>query len=434
MNFFSLDFSEPFGQLGLMIVGGCGFVSFLLFAQSHHRQRFFSVAPLSFFSLTICGLALIVASSEFATVMVGVCLKVLGVCGTALSLSKRKSILEGVYKYLLAALLGFGMMIVGLALFYSNLGIERFNYLGEYLSFPAETSSPLLNMALVFVLVGFASFLALMPCHFWSVGFFESLPTPLVVLLDSGVKTGFILLFIRTFSGGYGDFSPTVFSTLTFFGVLSVVGGGVLSLVQNNIKKVFAYISIVYFGILCLGLSSLDGASDFGINAIINMAISYCFVSTLSLAIVSSFEREGLENIGLQDLVGIGSRRPVGSTFLCFSFLGLAGFPLTAGFWPRAGLFQALIQKSQMGLVLIVCFGTLLTLYPMAKIVGAMFLQNRTSFQSATPIDSLPGRFGGKIFLVCALAFVALNSYFGTVGVNSFEDFSKKYTIGLIKK
>jgi len=78
----------------------------------------------------------------------------------------------------------------------------------------------------------------------------------------------------------------------------------------------------------------------------------------------------------------------------------------------------------------VVCLGGLFVLYPMIKLIAAMFLQHGSRFKSTVSVHPqmkvLPS--------LVAITLVGLSLYFSTMGTSTVLKLSKKYTIGLIKK
>ncbi len=440
-------FSTPFSQLGLYSLGLFACLSSLIFIFSHHflskssgkRQKtsFIRLAFLIALSnfLTCVGLALVVGTVQFASILSGIALAVCGVCVGALSADPKKKSLEGLYKFLVSAGFGFGLIALSFSMINSFLGISSVVDFADFLSAPAAANNSAVSMFLLFLLTGVAGFLGLFPWHSWQVDFFESIPTPLVSVLDNSIKLSFVFLLVRLSANGYGDYSSTAQPIFVFFGVLSVLGAGLLSLSENNLKKILSHVSTFHFGMIFLAFPSFDGASDLPIHAVCVFVLSYAFLSTLAFLVVAHLENQEpgnqqMENIGMQDLVGLGSIYPAESALLAFSALALAGFPLALGYFARGLVLDGLLGGGHWQLAVAACVGGLFILYPLAKVVAALFLQSSSTFQST--VRMAPRR--SACFVVFAACFSIAVVFFSTFGRHCLEDLVERHTVGLIKK
>ena len=71
-----------------------------------------------------------------------------------------------------------------------------------------------------------------------------------------------------------------------------------------------------------------------------------------AFAIISSVEKDGQE-VAFKDYRGMASSHPLLSVAMALFMISLAGFPPTAGFVAKYGLFSAAIAKGYIWLVLI---------------------------------------------------------------------------------
>jgi|GEM_PF-6419001 len=222
---------------------------------------------LLFVPLVFCGAFLVFVSDSFSCLAFGIMLEVMALFGMAVCAGSGVKTLEASFKYLVASAFGCGLIIFGLAVFSGYIGVESLPDLADYLGShvigsgagSSTHSGTWAGGALVFIVTGFAVLLGLVPTHSWQVDFFESQPTFFSAILDSVVKVSLVSVLVRLFAVGVSEPQALGLSALTFFGVLSVLGGGILALTQNNLKKLFSNISSVYFGMIFLGVASLGG-------------------------------------------------------------------------------------------------------------------------------------------------------------------------------
>ena len=119
-------------------------------------------------------------------------------------------------------------------------------------------------------------------------------------------------------------------------------------------------------GILVLNESS--------ISALLFYLVTYSVINLGAFAIVSGAEKEesGLE---FKDYRGLAAQRPWLSAAMTVFMISLAGFPPTAGFVAKYGLFSAAIEQGYIWLVVIGVLNTLISIYYYLRLVINMYMQ-----------------------------------------------------------
>lgn len=173
----------------------------------------------------------------------------------------RKGSLEAAWKYLLLCSTGIALGLAGLmiAFFAGQLagvheGLSAINWTTLHGAAPF-LSPMLLQLAFVFVLIGYGTKAGLVPMHTWLPDAHSSAPSPISGLL-SGVLLPVALFAILRFKTlvdiALGD--PTwTGNLLIVFGLLSIAVPAAFTLVQGDYKRLLAYSSIEHMGIVALG-------------------------------------------------------------------------------------------------------------------------------------------------------------------------------------
>ena len=147
--------------------------------------------------------------------------------------------------------------------------------------------------------------------------------------------------------------------------------GNVSALVQSNVKRMLAFSSISHAGFLVMGILVLNESS---ISALLFYLVTYSVINLGAFAIVSGSEKEesGLE---FKDYRGLAAQRPWLSAAMTVFMISLAGFPPTAGFVAKYGLFSAAIEQGYIWLVVIGVLNTLISIYYYLRLVINMYMQ-----------------------------------------------------------
>jgi len=174
----------------------------------------------------------------------------------------------------------------------------------------------------------------------------------------------FMIAFPEIFSGWENLFWVLAALTMTV--------GNISALVQSNVKRMLAFSSVSHAGYLVMGVLVNDVA---GISAILFYLVVYSTMNLGAFAIISSVEKDGQE-VTFKDYRGMASRNPLLSVAMALFMISLAGFPPTAGFVAKYGLFSAAIAKDYIWLVIIAVLNTLVSFYYYFRIIVNMYMRN----------------------------------------------------------
>ncbi|MCS7145744.1 MAG: NADH-quinone oxidoreductase subunit L [Nitrososphaerota archaeon] len=218
--------------------------------------------------------------------------------------------------------------------------------------------SPAMLGIATLIFIGAAVKMALFPLHTWLPDAHAEAPTPISVLL-SGVmiKTG-----VYAYARILGELMPAAFQQalpiVTPLALVTVFWGGMMALVQRDIKRILAYSSISQIGYMVFGLS---------LQSTIGLAGGLLHVFTHGLAKSLLFMAAGsiMHSTGERDIEKLGGlMRPMWFTASVFLIGGLsiAGTPPLAGFFSEWMIFAGGFQSNLPIYTIIAILGTALTL------------------------------------------------------------------------
>jgi proton-translocating NADH-quinone oxidoreductase chain L len=165
-----------------------------------------------------------------------------------------------------------------------------------------------------------------MPLHVWLPDAMAG-PTPVSALIHAATMvTAGIFLLARLY--------PVVAQSLTVMNVIAVVGiitlflGGLVALVQDDIKKVLAYSTVSQLGYMIAALGV--GGYTAGIFHLFTHGFFKALLFLGSGSLIHAVHSNNMSDMG-------GMRRFMPHTFWTFivGSLALAGFPMTAGFFSK---------------------------------------------------------------------------------------------------
>lgn len=176
--------------------------------------------------------------------------------------------------------------------------------------------------------VAFAIKVPVFPFHTWLPDAHVEAPTPgsvilAGVLLKTGVY-GFIRLAIPFFPEAFKLFAPG----LIILALIGVVYGGLMALVQKDIKSLVAYSSVSHLGLIMLAVCASNLIALEG--SILMMVAHGLATGALFLAVGVIYERTKTRQ--MSELGGLGSKMPVFLAFFLISVLASLGLPGLIGF------------------------------------------------------------------------------------------------------
>ncbi|REE91465.1 NADH-quinone oxidoreductase subunit M [Paenibacillus taihuensis] len=249
------------------------------------------------------------------------------------------------------------------------------------------------------LLIAFGIKLPIFPFHTWMLRVHTEAP-PSVVMIHSGVLLkmgayGLLRFGVFMFPAVAEDWKVAI----AILGVVNILYGAVLAVVQKEFKLVLAYSSISHMGIVLLGIASLN---EIGLHGAIIQLISHGLISALLFLIVGSiYERTG--STELKDLGGLARSMPFISGILLTAGMASLGLPGLSGF---IGEFLSLLGlfDSQQAVTCVAVLGVILTaVYVLRSILGITFgamPEKLAAVRDARLIEAVP--------MITLLAFIVL--------------------------
>ncbi|MBC2595258.1 DUF4040 domain-containing protein [Ruficoccus amylovorans] len=195
--------------------------------------------------------------------------------------------------------------------------------------------SPFYVAILVLVVLGAFTKSAQFPFHFWLPDAMAA-PTPVSAYLHSAtmVKAGiFLLAQLTPVLGG----TALWHDTLTLFGALTMLLGGVFALAQTDLKRLLAYSTMSALGtlVMLLGLGT-----DLAIQAAMVFLVVHALYKAPLFMIAGVVDKAtGTRNITL--LSGLGKRMPLLAVAAAGAAFSMSGIPPFIGFIGKELLYEA---------------------------------------------------------------------------------------------
>lgn len=320
---------------------------------------------------------------------------------------------EAGMKYFIYGAFTTAVMLYGMSLLYGITGQTNLYVIGDVFSSEQIAGvAPLLLLAAVLIVVGFAFKTSIVPYHFWAPDVYEGAPTPFTGFVSTASKAAGFAVFLRVFlAGALGPVSANAewWAMLVAMCIITMVLGNFVAIFQTNIKRLLAYSGIAQAGYALIGLVTL---TQDGSGATMFYLLMYIFTNIAAfgvIIIISNVTRSD----EMKDLSGLNRRSPFLALVMLFAILSLSGIPPTAGFFGKFFLFKAAVDAGLWWLAGIGILMALVSLYYYLSIIKYMYLYRSDQDDVAIPVSR-----GARIGLVVAVAFII---YLGVSAGPAFE-------------
>jgi NADH-quinone oxidoreductase subunit M len=195
---------------------------------------------------------------------------------------------------------------------------------------------------IVFALVlGLGVKLAAFLLHIWLPYAHSEAPTPVSALLSPAMigigAYALIRLWLELLVGSYSQYSIYI----NLWGLATMIYGGAMAMMQDDIKRVLAYSSISQMGYILFGIGS---DSTLGITGATLMYVSHglgkAILFMMAGAIILQTGTRSMSKLG-----GLAGRMPYTAVIAMIGALTIMGIPPTSGFMAEWILFNGVLQS-----------------------------------------------------------------------------------------
>ncbi|HET7719838.1 MAG TPA: NADH-quinone oxidoreductase subunit N [Acidimicrobiales bacterium] len=335
-----------------------------------------------FYFLLLCSLlGMVVMSSSRDLITIFVALETLSIPAYMLAGWRKRDLKsnEASLKYYLLGVLASAIMLYGMSLIYGFTGTTILTEIGEQLAGNAA-EMPMVTLAIVFIIVGFAFKVSAVPFHSWAPDTYEGAPTPVTAFLSVASKTGgFVALLQLVFIGFFGrdDVWGPMFGILA---ALTMTVGNLIALRQTNVVRLLAYSSIAQAGYILVPLavagSAGAAASGTAFTAAVVYLLVYAAMNLGAFAIVIAVARKTRSG-EISSYGGLYEYAPGLAVLMTIFLFSLAGIPPLAGLWAKLFVFRAVIDAGTPWALLlgvVVAVNSVIALFYYAAIAKEMWM------------------------------------------------------------
>jgi hydrogenase-4 component F len=245
------------------------------------------------------------------------------------SIYRTREAIEAAWKYFLLGSVGIALALFGTILIYLaarpalGSGLEAMAW-SVLVARSAAFDASVLNLAFVFLLVGYGTKVGLAPLHAWLPDAHAEGPTPISAVLSGlllNVALYAVLRFKMILAGNPGAIAPG--PLLLAMGLASLLLAALMLHRRRDIKRFFAYSSIKHMGIIAFAFGV--GGPIANLAGLLHMTLHSLTKSAIFFAVGHVAQARGSQKFA--DVSGLTTSHPALGWGLVAAVVAIAGLP-----------------------------------------------------------------------------------------------------------
>jgi NADH-quinone oxidoreductase subunit N len=407
---------DPMGDVlklfSLLVLG-------IVYIYSKFYLRQFRMFRAEFYTLSLfalLGIMLLISANSLVTIYLG--LELISLSSYALVAFDRESRRgsEAAMKYFVLGSMASGMLLYGMSMIYGATGSLDLQQIAEAVS-TRGSGDLILVFGLVFLVVGLAFKLGVVPFHMWIPDVYHGAPAAITLFISSVPKMAAFAMAFRLLQTGLGELHGDWQQMLSLLAVFSIVLGNLAAIAQSNIKRMLAYSTISHMGFVLLGL--LPGTAS-GFGAGMYYVIVYSIMSAAAFGMVIILSARGVEAEQLDDFKGLNQRNSWYAAIMAMVMFSMAGVPVFVGFFAKWLVIKAALDAGLIWLAIIAVIFSVIGSFYYLRVVKLMYfdepqtespIEAPVDFRAAISLNGIMilglGIFSNSLIAICMSSFSA---------------------------
>ena len=334
-----------------------------------------------YYTLLVCSvLGMVVMASSRDLIGIFVALELLSIPAYMLAAWRKgdERSNEAGMKYYLMGVFASAILLYGMSLAYGLGGGTKLTTVARGIASLGRDGVPLVTLALLFTIIGFAFKVSAVPFHVWAPDTYEGAPTPVTAYLAVASKTaGFVALIQVTWFCFIvrPDIIQPVFWVLS---VASMTVGNLIALRQTNVIRMLAYSGIAQAGFMLAPFSVIAADPGRSLQAVVTYLVIYAAMNLGAFACIIAIARK-TRSAEMDDMGGLFNYMPGLTVMLTVFLASLIGIPPLGGWFAKFGVFSALVGADTglgWSLAVIMAVNTAIAAYYSLKVARAMWFDD----------------------------------------------------------
>ena len=275
------------------------------------------------------------------------------------------------FKYLIMTETTWVFFLLAVAVLYALTGTLNMDSIASQIPHIYRANPNIIYVIFSVMLISFGIKCGMFPLHTWIPEAHSQAPTPVSSLLSGLVLKVGVYAMLRVSYLFFGEvlLSQGIGNIIVFFGVITLIFGASMALVQDELKRLLAYSSISQIGFILVGiglgtqLGLMGGLFHVFNHALIKTALFFCAGIIISQ---TGFWR-------ISRMKGIWRQMP-GVTFsFCILALAVIGIPPLNGFASKMLIIEAVLLQKNYLIIFFLFSGILLTASYYFRVIQTFF-------------------------------------------------------------
>jgi NADH-quinone oxidoreductase subunit N len=316
------------------------------------------------------GMMIMISAGSFISLYLG--LELMSLSLYALVAFKRDSseASEAAMKYFVLGAIASGMLLYGMSMLYGVTGSLDMAEVNERLMRGGEGLNLPMMFGLAFIMAGIAFKLGAVPFHMWLPDVYHGAPTSVTLYLGTAPKLAAFAMIVRLLVEGLDVAQESWQGMFYIMIVLSLLIGNVVAIAQTNIKRMLAYSTISHVAFLLLGFLS---GSPAGYASALFYTVVYAIMALGGFGMIMLLSRKGFESDRIDDFRGLNDRSPWLAFIMMIIMFSMAGVPLTAGFYAKLVVLQAVVETDMVSLAVFAVVMSVIGAFYYLRVVKLMY-------------------------------------------------------------
>jgi NADH-quinone oxidoreductase subunit N len=395
------------------------FVLGMVYIYSKFCLRQFRMFRADFYTLSLfalLGVMLLISANSLVTIYLGLEMTALSTYALVAFDRESKRGSEAAMKYFVLGSMASGMLLYGMSMIYGATGSLDLQQISVAIS-NQDGDNVMLVFGLVFLVVGLAFKLGVVPFHMWLPDVYQGAPVAVTLFISAVPKMAGFAMAYRLLYTGLGDLHGDWQQMLAILAVLSIVLGNLAAIAQTNIKRMLAYSTISHMGFILMGL--LPGTAD-GFGASMYYVIVYSLMSAGAFGMIILLSARGVEAEQLDDFKGLNQRNSWYAAIMAMVMFSMAGVPVFVGFFAKWLVIKSALDAGMLWLAIIAVVFSVVGAFYYLRVVKLMYFDEPVTgaaidapvdFRAAISLNGIMmlglGIFSSSLIAVCMSSFGA---------------------------
>jgi NADH-quinone oxidoreductase subunit N len=391
----------------------------MVFIYSKFYLRQFRMFRADFYTLSLfalLGVMLLISAGNLVMIYLGLELTALSTYALVAFDRESKRGSEAAMKYFVLGSMASGMLLYGMSMIYGATGSMDLHQIAVAIS-NLGGDDVILIFGLVFVIVGVAFKLGVVPFHMWIPDVYEGAPAAVTLFIAAVPKMAGFAMAFRLLQTGLGDLHNDWQQMLAMLAILSIVLGNLAAIAQTNIKRMLGYSTISHMGFVLMGL--LPGTAG-GYGASMYYVIVYSLMSAGAFGMVILLSARGVEAEQLDDFKGLNQRNSWYAAIMAMVMFSMAGVPVFVGFFAKWLVIKAALDAGLLWLAIAAVVFSVVGAFYYLRVVKLMYFDEAVTesvidapvdFRAAISLNGIMilglGIFSSSLIAVCMSSFGA---------------------------